>query len=132
VDSSPTVTINQASTQSDPTNASPINFEVLFNTAVSGFIDTDVQISGMAGTPVKTVTDSGDHIHFTVSVQGMADGETVTARILGGAAFYFGHQGIVSKASTSTDNHVTYDTSKPTVTINQASGQSDPTVSSIP
>ncbi|HEX3084498.1 MAG TPA: hypothetical protein VHP99_08265, partial [Pyrinomonadaceae bacterium] len=102
VDSSPTVTINQASTQSDPTNASPINFDVVFNTAVSGVINTDVQISGMAATPVKTVTDSGDHIHFNVAVTGMADGETVTARILGGAAFYFGHQDIVSKASTST------------------------------
>jgi hypothetical protein len=127
VDSSPTVTVNQASTQSDPTNASPINFEVVFNTAVSGLTTQDVLISGMAATPVKTVTDSGDHIHFNVTVSGMADGETVTARLAAGAAFYLGHSSIVSKASTSTDNHVTYDTSKPTVTINQASGQSDPT-----
>lgn len=127
VDSSPTVTINQAATQADPTNASPINFDVVFNTAVSGFTNADVVISGMAATPVKTVTDSGDHMHFNVAVTGMADGETVAARIIAGAAFYVGHSDIVSKASTSTDNHVTYDTSRPTVTVNQASGQSDPT-----
>jgi hypothetical protein len=127
VNSSPTVTINQASTQSDPTNASPIKFDVIFNTAVSGFTNSDVNISGMAATPVKTVTDSGDHIHFSVTVTGMADGETVTATIPAGAAFYVGHLDVQSKDSTSTDNKVAYDTSKPTVTVNQAATQADPT-----
>ena len=33
----PTVTINQAAGQADPTNASPINFTVVFSEAVTGF-----------------------------------------------------------------------------------------------
>ena len=35
--------------------------------------------------------------------------------------------GNANTASTSTDNTVTYDTTAPTVTINQAAGQADPT-----
>ena len=34
---SPTVTINQAAGQADPTSASPINFTVVFSEAVSDF-----------------------------------------------------------------------------------------------
>ena len=36
--------------------------------------------------------------------------------------------GNTNTASTSTDNTVTYDTTPPTVTINQAAGQADPTI----
>ncbi|HEX2766030.1 MAG TPA: S8 family serine peptidase, partial [Candidatus Limnocylindria bacterium] len=42
----PTVTINQASGQADPTNASPINFTVVFSEPVSGFTASDVTLSG--------------------------------------------------------------------------------------
>ena len=126
VDPTPTVTIDQASTQSDPTKSSPIDFDVVFSAAVSGFTNSDVHITGMAGTPTITVTDSGDHIHFSVAVTGMADGETVRAAIPANVAFLPQHSSFKNKASTSTDNHVTYDISRPTVTINQAVGQSDP------
>jgi hypothetical protein len=90
VDNHPSVTINQASTQVDPTRVSPITFDVVFSTAVSGFINTDVNVTGIAGTPVKTLTDSGDHIHYTFTVAGMASGETVTAKIPAGSAFFLG------------------------------------------
>src|SRR5206468_1580090 len=45
----PTVTINQAAGQADPTNASPINFTVVFSEPVSGFSGSGVTISGSAG-----------------------------------------------------------------------------------
>src|SRR5205814_7683128 len=56
----PTVTINQAAGQSDPTNGSPINFTVVFSEPVTGFTAaTDVTTSGTATFGTKTVTISG-------------------------------------------------------------------------
>ena len=43
------MTINQAAGQADPTNASPINFTVVFSEPVTGFTDGDVTLSGTAG-----------------------------------------------------------------------------------
>ena len=40
------MTINQAAGQADPTNASPINFTVVFSEAVTGFHGADVTLSG--------------------------------------------------------------------------------------
>jgi hypothetical protein len=118
----PTVTINQAAAQADPTNASPINFTVVFSENVSDFTGADVTISGVAGTP--TVNVAGGPAVYTVSVSGMASNETVVATINAGVAHdAFGNP---NNASTSTDNRVTYDTTPPTVTINQAAGQADP------
>ena len=45
----PTVTINQAAGQADPTAQSPINFTVVFSVAVTGFATGDVTITGTAG-----------------------------------------------------------------------------------
>lgn len=107
----PTATINQAAAQPDPTNASPILFDAVFSVPVSGFTNTDVQISGMAATPDITVTDSGDHMHFTVAVTGAVSGETIRATIPANSirdAFNNAFLG----ASTSTDNSVTFDNSR--------------------
>ena len=53
----PTVTINQAAGQADPTNASPINFTVVFSESVTGFDGTDMTFTGTAGgTTTATVT----------------------------------------------------------------------------
>ena len=49
VAAAPTVTINQAAGQADPTGASPINFTVVFSEAVTGFASADVTLSGTAG-----------------------------------------------------------------------------------
>jgi hypothetical protein len=49
----PTVTINQAAAQADPTNASPINFTVVFSEPVTGFTNADVTLTGTAG-PVQS------------------------------------------------------------------------------
>src|SRR5262249_59157488 len=54
----PTVTINQAAGQADPTNASPINFTVAFSEPVTGFTNSDVSFvsSTVGGTLSATVT----------------------------------------------------------------------------
>ena len=119
----PAVSINQAAGQPDPTNGSPINFTVVFSEAVSGFTGTDVTIAGTAG-GTKTATVTGGPSTYNVAVSGMTSG-TVIASI--GAGVATDGVGNGNTASTSTDNTVTFDTTAPTVTINQATGQADPT-----
>ena len=121
----PTVTINQATTQVDPTTTAPINFTVEFSETVSDFATGDVTLGGTAGATTATVTGSGTT--YNVAVSGMTTDGTVTTTIAAGAAT--DAVGNVNEASTSTDNSVTYDAPL-TVTINQASGQSDPTKNS--
>ncbi len=121
----PTVTINQASGQADPTSASPINFTVVFSEQVADFATGDVTITGSApGTKTATVTGSGTT--YNVAVSGMTGSGTVIASIAAGVAH--DAAGNTNAASISTDNTVTYnlDTTPPTVTINQAAGQADP------
>ncbi len=122
----PTVTINQAAGQADPTGTSPINFTVVFSEAVTNFASGDVTISGTAsGTKTATVTGSGTT--YNVAVTGMTGSGTVIATIAANIATDLSYNPNV--ASTSTDNTVTWsvDTLPPSVTINQALGQPDPT-----
>lgn len=119
----PTVTINQASTQSDPTSSSVINFTVVFSESVTGFGADDVVLGGTAGATNVNVTGYGSV--YNVAVSGMTRSGTVIASVRAGAAI--GQNGCPSEASTSTDNVVTYDITPVAVTIDQAPGQSDPT-----
>jgi hypothetical protein len=119
----PTVTVNQAAGQSDPTNVSPIRFTVAFSEPVTGFTHADVAIAGTAGGP-KTVAVTGGPTAYHVAVSGMTSG-TVTATIASGAAL--DAAGNSNTNATSTDNTVTFDISAPSVTIDQAAGQIDPT-----
>ena len=100
----PTVTINQAVGQADPTNASPINFTVVFSESVSDFATGDVTLGGTAGATTATVTGSGTT--YNVAVSGMTADGTVTASLAAAVA----HDAATnpSAASTSTDNTVTY------------------------
>lgn len=119
----PAVTINVASGQLDPTNATPILFTTIFSEVVLDFATGDVTLSGTAGASSAIVSGSGTT--YTVTVSGMTSDGTIIATILAGVA----HDAAANpnSASTSTDNTVTYDTTQPTVTINQAAGQADPT-----
>ncbi len=109
----PGVTIEQGAGQPDPTNTSPIIFEVTFSKVVTGFDNSDIDITGMAASPTVVVTDTGSGDTYTVSVSGMADGETVTASIPQGVAQdYLGNN---NAASTASDNSVTYDTTGLTI-----------------
>src|SRR5205823_3130826 len=82
----PTVTINQAPSQADPTNGGPIQFAVLFSEAVTEFAGSDVSFAGssLGGALVAGVTGGGTT--YTVSVTGMAGSGTVKAAIGAGAA----------------------------------------------
>jgi hypothetical protein len=123
----PSVLINQTACQPDPTSTSPINFTAIFNEPVIGFTGSDVTINGTAG-GTKTVAVTGGPSVFTVAVSGMTSSGTVIATIPAGRATDAAGNG--NTASTSTDNTVTFapaDTTAPTVTINQAAGQADPT-----
>src|SRR5439155_19801073 len=108
----PTVTINQAAGQADPTSTAPINFTVVFSEPVSGFTGTDVTLSGTAG-GTKTVTVSGGPSTYTVAVSGMTSSGTVIATIAAGGAS--DAAGNTNTASTSTDNSVTFNTPAPTI-----------------
>ncbi|NLY02693.1 MAG: hypothetical protein GXY83_42100, partial [Rhodopirellula sp.] len=119
----PSVTINQAASQSDPTNASPINFTVVFSEPVSDFATGDVTLNGTAGATTAVVTGSGTT--YNLAVSGMTASGTVIARIDAGKAH--DAAGNANTASTSSDHTVTYDATPPSVTINQAASQSDPT-----
>ncbi len=101
----PTVTINQASGQADPTATTPINFTVVFSAAVTGFDGTDVTLSGTAGATTTTVTGSGTT--YNVAVSGMTANGTVIATIAADRALSTvgSHP---NHASTSTDNSVTF------------------------
>jgi hypothetical protein len=96
---------------------------VHFNKSVSDFGDSDVALSGTAGATTATVTGSGQD--YDVAVSGMTSNGTVTASIAAAQAHDAAGNG--NTASTSTDNQVTYDATRPSVTINQAATQSDPT-----
>jgi uncharacterized repeat protein (TIGR01451 family) len=105
----PTVTINQAGGQSDPTNASPINFTVVFSESVgTSFVTGDVTLSGTAGATTGTVTEiaPNDGTTYNVAVSGMTGDGTVIASILAGKAQDLA--GNNNTASTSTDNTVMY------------------------
>src|SRR5207302_717300 len=115
----PTVMINQAVVQADPTSASPINFTAVFSAPVSGFSGAGVTIAGSAG-GTKTVTVSGGPSTYNVAVSGMSTAGTVIASIPAGVALDAANN--ANTASTSTNNSVTFTYGSPIVLENQQPG----------
>ncbi|GAB2527357.1 hypothetical protein GCM10027189_02630 [Rufibacter soli] len=101
----PSVTINQALNQADPTTLSPVNFTVVFNESVIGFTSSDITLSAPAGA-TASVTGSGKN--YNVAVSGMTTDGTVTASINANVAQNTIGNG--NTASTSIDNSITYNT----------------------
>src|SRR5205814_1999709 len=122
----PTVTINQATSQADPTNATSIHFTVVFSAAVTDFATGDVSLSGTAGATTANVT--GKSGRAECRDRGKTKNGTVIASDGAGKA----HDAIgnANAASTSTYTTVTFHMTAPTVSINQAVGQADPTSAS--
>lgn len=122
----PTVTVEQAAGQPDPTNQSNAHFQVVFSEAMqaSTFTTSDISLSGTVNGSVSSITQVDDRT-WNVTVDNLADGETVTVTILANVAKDLA--GNTNAASTSIDNSVTVDLSKPTATVNQATTQADPT-----
>src|SRR5204862_2255498 len=104
----PTVAIDQAAGQADPTSSSPISFTAVFSKPVSGFTGAGVTLSGTAG-GTKTATVSGGPSTYNVAVSGMSSAGTVIASIPAGVAQ--DAAGNLNTASTSTDNSVSFGTS---------------------
>jgi len=102
----PTVTVDQAAGQTDPTTGPQVKFTAVFSEAVGGFTGSDVVVSGTAGATAATVTDTGDHIHFDVVVANMLHSGTVIVTIPAAAAQDAALND--NLASTSTDNTVTF------------------------
>ena len=121
------VTVNQAAGQTDPTATPPINFTVVFSNPVGNFTNADVTIGGTAG-GTKTATVTGGPTAYNVAITGMTTTGMVIVSLAAGVAT--DAAGNANSASTSTDDAVTWTPGAPTVTINQASGQADPTASS--
>jgi hypothetical protein len=104
----PTVTVEQASGQADPTNVSPVLFTVVFAEPVSGFASGDIVLAGTAGAAAATVTQVAPNngTTYRVAVNGMTATGTIIVSVAAGAAT--DAAGNSSVASTSTDNTVTF------------------------
>jgi Tol biopolymer transport system component len=114
----PSVTINQALGQADPTRTSPINFEVVFSEPVGDFgdVSSDMTLSGTARATGFNVT--GGPATYSVAVSGMTKGGTVVASVAADAVTDAAGNG--NTASTSSDNKVTFispDTTPPRETL---------------
>lgn len=105
----PTVTINQAAGQADPTNTPAITFDVVFSENVNGFDSSDINTAGSsAGIGGITVSPAtGPASNYTVTINATSNG-TVTASIPAGAANDDSGNANPNAASTSTDNVVSY------------------------
>jgi flagellar capping protein FliD len=108
-----------------------LNLLLFFSEPVTGFENSDITTTGTANATTTTVTEiaPNDGTTYQVSVTGMTSNGTVIAAIAANTAK--DAAGNDNEASTSTDNEVTYngiDNINPTVTINQASSQSDPLI----
>jgi|GEM_PF-2019165 len=124
----PTVTINQADTQADPTSAGTITFDVEFSEPVNGFAANDVNISKdltLSDPTISITPSSGPASNYTVTLSGLIGDGSISVSIGAGAAV--DQAGNLSQASTSTDNTVTIDQTAPvtTASISETPGQDD-------
>ena len=128
VNAQPTVTINQASGQSDPTNNATVTFDVVFNESISGFDITDIDLSGDVTASVTSVSASSG-TGFTVTTNINANEGDIIAQVI--ASGVTDASGATNQPSTSTDNTIEYDISAPAspsgldLVISSDSGNSD-------
>jgi hypothetical protein len=126
----PTVTINKANTQSNPTNSPTITFTAVFKEMVVGFAAADVTIGGTAtfagNTPLVNVASS-DGLTWTIDVSGMNGDGTVTAAIDAGVVA--DSSGNPNIASSTPGNTVLYDATAPTVLLSLPTSTTASTVS---
>src|SRR5262249_7153485 len=120
---SPTVTVEQAPGQADPTNVPTILFIATFSEPTTGFSAGDVDFSrstAFVGTPGLQVSPIGakDGTQFELRFTGMDNDGVVIASVPAGVAK--DADNLFNLASTSVDNSVTFDATPPSVTINQA------------
>ncbi len=118
----PTLTLNQAVGQGDPTTTSPVNFTIASNEPVTGVTNTDVTYTGTAGATTSNVTGSG--ASYNLATSGMTKTGTVIPTFATGGALDIA--GNASGTATYTDRTVTYtDNVAPAVTITGFSSSVD-------
>ncbi len=103
----PSVTINQSSTQPDPTDINSIKYTVIFSEEIDEdtFTHEDILISGSTTAQVKSITKISE-TEYEVEIENLTNGETITTTIP--ADVFTDLAGNNNVASTSTDNSVTY------------------------
>lgn len=121
------VTINQKGAQADPTNAVPVEFDVVFAEAINPatFTTADITHSGTATGITWNIIDSGDATNFTLQATAVTGTGTIIPSLI--ASVVQTTDGANNNASTSTDNSVTFNLNY-TVTVNQKGAQADPTM----
>ncbi len=92
---------------------------------MTGFTGDDISFTGSTAPGTLAASVLGSGASYSVSVSGMTGSGLVVISIPADSAFDPSNNG--NTASTSIDNSVTFDITNPTVTINQSSGQADPT-----
>ena len=103
------VTVDQASTQVDPTTGSTIAFTAVFAEAVAGFTGAGVVISGTAGGTKSATVATTDNITYTITVTGMATSSgTVIVTIPQGGATAVAAPNAGNAVANSTDNTVVW------------------------
>lgn len=113
-----------SSTVSDPTNSSPIPVTITFSEPVTGFTPSvtagDIIIGGVGGVDSNPQAVSGTTYTFDLTPSGQG---AVTVTVPAGSAIDASN----NPNSVSNAYSVTYDSVRPTVTIEQKAGQPDPT-----
>jgi hypothetical protein len=103
----PSVTVDQAPGQADPTSDSPVVFRVTFSEPVSGFDTSDLTLGGTAGATTTEITPVGSsNTTFEVSVSGMTQSGTVVLSVASGAAV--DGAGNPSQAPVNVDNSIQF------------------------
>jgi uncharacterized repeat protein (TIGR01451 family) len=120
--SAPTVTVEQAAGQIDPTLSLPIHFTAAFSEPVVSFTSGDVSLGGSANPLAAVVVQiaPNDGTTYDIAVTGVSNQGAVTAGILAGAAQ--DAAGNANAASTSVDHTVMYANHPPVI----AEGDSAP------
>lgn len=119
ITANPTVIVDQAAAQSDPTVDSAIDFIAIFSEAVDNFDATDIDFTGSTNPGSLTATVSGGPVSWAISVTGAGDCDEVVVSLPMGAANRAGTAD-PSEASLSTDNSVTYIANLPPTITNLA------------
>ena len=104
-DVAPTVTLEQAAGQPDPTSGDAA-FDVVFSEPVTGFDASDVVLGGTSDPTDVVVTAAGDGTTYLVTVSGMTRTGSVVASVAAGAATNVNET--PSMASASTDDRVDF------------------------
>lgn len=121
-----TLSINQALTQVDPARSTPVEFTVQFNKAVlpGTFTAAEIQQAGSA-TGVTWNLSTSDNITWSLKATAIGVDGTLIPQVNVGVVSDV--SGNLNQAPISADNSVSYDSVKPSLTLNQKAGQADPT-----